>query len=97
MGEIAHVDLDRLRAVAADFCTAADDVGALRLPAVQPGALPGSALDALAWSDMITGRLAVVVEGLTAWARAARESAEAFERADAGNGERFADDRSAPR
>ena len=97
MGEIAHVDLDRLRAVAADFCAAADDVAALRLPAVQAGALPGSAVDALARSELIAGQLADVSESLTGWALAARESAEAFERADAGNGQRFAGERFAPR
>ena len=89
MGEIAHVDLDRLRAVATDFCAAADDVAGLRRPVLEPDSLPGSAVGALESSELIGGQLADVVAGLNGWALAAQASAEAFEHADAVNGERF--------
>lgn len=89
MGEIAHVDLDRLRVVATDFCAAAEDVAGLRRPVLEPESLPGSEVGELESFDLIGDQLADVVAGLNGWALAAQASAEAFEHADAANGERF--------
>lgn len=89
MGEIAHVDLDRLRAVADSFWSAAADVAAMQWPTLDSDALPGSAVSALSVPAMIAGRLDELVADLGDWAMAARRSAEAFAHADAVNGQRF--------
>lgn len=90
MGEIAHVDLDRLRAVAARFWAAADDVAGLGMPRLDQEQLPSSAVGAVLAADLIAGQIGDVVASLNGWALAARTSAEAFQHADAANSERFA-------
>ncbi|MCZ0728178.1 hypothetical protein [Mycolicibacterium iranicum] len=89
MGEIAHVDLGRLRAVADSFWGTAADVAGMPWPVLDTDALPGSSVEATNTAELITD----LVDGLTAdlngWATAARASAEAFQHADAVNGERF--------
>ncbi|MFB1298212.1 hypothetical protein ACAG24_022100 [Mycobacterium sp. pW049] len=89
MGEIAHVDLDRLRAVADSFRTAASDVTGMSWPALDGDALPGSSVGAVPVADLITGQVDGLSADLVGWAMAARASAEAFEHADAVNGQRF--------
>ena len=89
MGEIAHVDLDRLRAVAGRFWRAADEVAAMFRPELDPDDLPGSAVDAAVSADLIAGQIGDVVSSLNGWALAARTSAEALQHADAANGDRF--------
>lgn len=89
MGEIAHVDLGRLRAVADSFFGTAADVGSMPWPQLDGDVLPGSSVEATNTADLITA----LVDGLTAdlngWAMAAHASAEAFQHADVANGERF--------
>lgn len=90
MGEIAHVDLERLRRVADSFSGAADEVAGLRWPDLDPGALPGSAVaEVVAARDLISGPLDDLVAGLQRWATAARAAAEEFQRTDSVNGTRF--------
>lgn len=89
MGEIAHVDLDRVRAVADSFWSAAADVAAVQWPTLDSDALTGSAVGALPVPVMITGQLDDLIADLNNWAMAARTSAEAFQHADAANGQRF--------
>ncbi len=90
MGEIAHVDLDRLRGLAESFWHAADDVAAMQWPPPVADELPGSTVAALRIADLIADQISDLVAGLNGWAMAARTSAEAFQHADAANGERFA-------
>ena len=89
MGEIAHVDLGRLRTVADSFSAAAADAAGMPWPVLDGDALPGSSVEATNTVDLIAG----LVDGLTAdlngWAVAARAAAEAFEHTDVVNGERF--------
>lgn len=90
MGEIAHVDLDRLRTVADRFQAAADDVAGMGLPALDQDQLPGSVVGAVVAADLIASRIGDVVASLNGWALAAQTSAEAFQHADEANSERFA-------
>ncbi|CAN3129460.1 hypothetical protein ACNUDN_16145 [Mycobacterium sp. smrl_JER01] len=89
MGEIAHVDVDRLHALAGRFESIAGDVAALDRAGVDPGALPGSAVSATPVAELIGTQIQAVVGGLTGWAAAARASAEMFRQTDTVNGERF--------
>ena len=90
MGEIAHVDLDRLRALADGFWGVAADVAGMSWPEPDGSVLPASAVGAIPAADLIAEQVATVIAGLTSWAMAARASAEAFAHADAVNGDRFA-------
>ena len=90
MGEIAHVDLDRLRAMADTFWTTSAEVAAMRWPAPPSEGLPGSDVGAVAAADLLAGQVSGLVEALSGWAMAARTAAEAFAHTDVGNGERFA-------
>ncbi len=90
MGEIAHVDLDRLHRVADSFSRAAAEVEGMQWPAIDPDALPGSAVAAVVTPDLIAGRLGDLIAGLNGWATAARTTGEAFQHADIDNGKRFA-------
>jgi hypothetical protein len=89
MGEIAHVDPDRLHRVADTFSGAAADVEGMRAPVLDPAALPGSAVAAVAVADLVAGQLSALSAGLDGWADAARSTVDAFRKADAANGERF--------
>ncbi|PRC43182.1 hypothetical protein C6A85_000000106665 [Mycobacterium sp. ITM-2017-0098] len=89
MGEIAHVDLDRLHRVADSFSGAAAHVEGMKWPGLDPDALPGSAVAEVAVGDLIAGRLGDLIAGLNGWAGAARSTAEAFQQADFANGKRF--------
>lgn len=91
MGEIAHVDPDRLHRVADVFSGAAADVEDMQWPGLDPAALPGSAVAAaVASPDLVGDQLGDLVAELTGWADAARATAEAFRQTDIANGERFA-------
>lgn len=81
MGEIAGIDLEELRGLADRVAAAADDVSQLRRPALQDG-LPGSAVATVAAELPVDDRIGQVVTQLHDWARAARKSADALERAD---------------
>ena len=89
MGEIAHVDPDRLLVMAGDFSASAQAVGGMRWPCLDPAALPDSAVGQVVAADLIAGQVADLTASLNGWAVAARTSAEAFRHADVANGERF--------
>ena len=92
MGEIAHVDLERLHRVADSFSNAGAEVAGMAWPRLDAGALPGSAVAAVVTvvaPDLITAQLGPLIESLNGWAEAARATAEAFQRADIANGHRF--------
>jgi hypothetical protein len=89
MGEIAEVDLTQLRMVADQVMAAADEIAEMRWPALDPDELQGSAVGRIAAPALIAARLIDVVANMRGWATAARMSADAFERADRRNGERF--------
>lgn len=89
MGEIASVELAGLRHLADRVSTAASEVADLRCPQLHPEELRESAVSAVMASWPAENRLADIVIGLREWAAAARSAADAFEHADAANGERF--------
>lgn len=89
MGEIASVDLARLRHLAERVSTTASEVTDLRCPQLHPEELRDSAVSAVMASWPAGNPLADIVIGLRDWAAAARSSADAFDHADAANGERF--------
>jgi type II secretory pathway component PulM len=90
MGEITEVDLARLRAIADRVMGAATEIAEMRWPTLNPDDLRGSATAGIAAPVLIGDRLTDVVERMQGWAAAARMSADAFERADAGSAERIA-------
>jgi hypothetical protein len=89
MGEIAHVDLDRLHRVADSFSSAAAEVAGMSWPRLGPDALPGSAVAAVVTPELITAQLGPLIASLNSWADAARTTANAFQQADIANGRRF--------
>lgn len=89
MGEIAEVDLTQLRGVADRVMAAADAIAEIRWPTIDPDDLPGSAVGNIAAPVLVAARLTDVVANMRGWALAAHMSADAFERADRRNGERF--------
>ena len=89
MGEIAEVDLTQLRGVADRVMAAADTIAEMRWPTLDPDDLPGSAVGNIAAPVLVAARLTDVVAKMRGWALAAHMSADAFERADRRNGERF--------
>lgn len=90
MGEIAHVDLGRLRHLADRVSTAASEVADLRCPELHPDELRGSAVSAVVTSRRIPARLEEAGNAMREWAGATRRAADAFEHADTANGERIA-------
>jgi hypothetical protein len=89
MGEIAEVDLTQLHAVADRVMQAAEAIAEMRWPTLDPDELQGSAVGNIAAPVLVAARLTDVVANMRGWALAAHMSADAFERADASNGERF--------
>lgn len=91
MGESTHIDLDRLRHLAGRISAAAAEVADLRGAHWGLDGLPGSRVrtSVEAAPIVIVGEIDGVAENLHQWATAARASADAFERADAANGDRF--------
>lgn len=89
MGEIAHVDLGRLRHLADRVSTAASEVADLCCPELHPDELRGSAVSAVKTSRRLQVQLEEVGTAMREWAGATRRTADAFEHADTANGERF--------
>ena len=89
MGGNTEVDLNALRAVADHVTEAADAIAEMRWPTLDPDDLPGSAVGNIAAPVLVAARLTDVVAKMRGWALAAHMSADAFERADRRNGERF--------
>ena len=89
MGGRTEVDLGQLRTVADHVMQAADNIAEMRWPTLNPDDFQGSAVANLAAPDLVAARLSDVVANMRGWALAAHMSADAFERADRRNGERF--------
>ena len=89
MGGRTEVDLTQLRSVANRVTRAADAIAEMRWPALDPDELQGSAVGNIAAPDLVAARLADVVANMRGWAVAAHMSADAMERADRRNGQRF--------
>ena len=88
MGEIARVDLERLRSLADRITAVAGDVTELRPTALGDG-LIGSAAAAAVAGHSLGDRVGEVAAGLRGWAQAARQSADALEQADRAHTGRF--------
>lgn len=89
MGGRTEVDLTQLRSVANRVTQAADAIAEMRWPALNPDELQDSAVGNIAAPDLVAARLADVVANMRGWAVAAHMSADAMERADRRNGQRF--------
>jgi hypothetical protein len=89
MGEIVEVDLTQLRTVANRVMDAAEQIAQMRWPALDPDDLQASAVGNIAAPVLVAAKLTEVVANMRGWALAAHMSADAFERADRRNGERF--------
>ena len=68
---------------------AADAIAEMRWPGLDPDDLQGSAVGRIAAPDLVAARLTDAVGNMRGWAVAAHMSADALERADRRNGERF--------
>ena len=84
-----EVDLSALRAVADRVTEAADAIAEMRWPTLPTDELRGSAVGNVAAPDLIAAKLTDVIANMRGWAVAAHMSADAFERADRGNADRF--------
>ncbi|MGX9792126.1 DUF7162 family protein [Mycobacterium sp. MMS18-G62] len=89
MGGRTEVDLTQLRSVANRVMQAADSIAEMRWPELDPDDLQGSAVGNVAAPDLVAARLTDVVANMRGWAVAAHMSADAMERADRRNGDRF--------
>jgi hypothetical protein len=89
MGEIVEVDPTQLRTVANRVMAAADQVVQMRWPTLDSDGLPGSAVGKVGAPVLVAAKLTDVVANMRGWALAARMAADAFERAERRNGERF--------
>jgi hypothetical protein len=89
MGGRTEVDLTQLRNVADRVMQAAEAIAEMRWPALDPDDLQGSAVGKIAAPDLVAARLTEVVANMRGWALAAHMSADAMERADRRNGQRF--------
>ena len=89
MGEIAEVDLTKLRAVADRVMDSAEQIAEMHWPTLDSDELRGSAVGGIAAPVLIAARLNDVLATMRGWAVAARMSATAFEAADRRNSERF--------
>jgi hypothetical protein len=89
MGGRTEVDLTQLRTVADKVMQAADAIAEMRWPGLDSDGLHGSAVGRVAAPDLVAARLTDVVANMRGWALAAHMSADALERADHRNGERF--------
>jgi hypothetical protein len=89
MGGHTAVDLTQLRAVADRVMEASDALAEMRWSTLDPDELRGSAVVGAAAPDLIAARLTDVVANMRGWAVAAHTAADAFDRADIRNGERF--------
>jgi hypothetical protein len=89
MGGNTEVDLAALRAVADRVAEAAESIDEMRWPTTPIDDLKGSAVGRVAAPDLVAAKLADVIANMRGWAVAARMSADAFERADRRNADRF--------
>ena len=89
MGEITEIDLTQLRAVADRVANAAEQIAQMRWPTLDPDELQGAAVGKIAAPILVAARLTDVVANMRGWAVAAHMAADAFERAERRNGERF--------
>jgi hypothetical protein len=89
MGEITEVDLTQLRTVADHVMASAEKIAEMHWPSLDPDELRGSAVGGIAAPVLIAARLNDVLATMRGWAVAAHMSADALERADRRNGERF--------
>ena len=89
MGEIVEADPAAVRAVADRIAATAEQVAQIRCPELDPGALPGSAAGPAAAAVPVATRLREAAALMRGWAAAAYTSADAFDRAEHDNGERF--------
>jgi hypothetical protein len=89
MGGRTEVDLTQLRAVADRVMDAADHIAEMRWPGLDSDDLQGSAIGRVAAPELVAARLTDVIANMRGWALAAHMSADALERADHRNGERF--------
>jgi hypothetical protein len=89
MGEITEVDLTQLRTVADHVMASAEQIAELHWSSLDPDELRGSAVSGIAAPVLIAARLNDVLATMRGWAVAAHMSADALERADRRNGERF--------
>ena len=89
MGGRTEVDLTQLRTVADHVMTAAEAIAEMRWPGLDPDDLQRSAVGRVAAPDLVAARLTEVVANMRGWALAAHMSADALERAEVRNGERF--------
>lgn len=89
MGGRTKVDLAQLRTVADNVMQAADTIAEMRWPGLDSDDLHGSAVGRVAAPDLVAARLTEVVANMRGWALAAQMSADALERADHRNAERF--------
>jgi hypothetical protein len=89
MGGRTEVDLTQLRTVANHVMQAADAIAEMRWPGLGPDDLQGSAVGRIAAPDLVAARLNDVVANMRGWGVAAHMSADALERAERRNGERF--------
>jgi hypothetical protein len=89
MGGRTEVDLTQLRTVADYVMQAADAIAEMRWPGLDSDDLHGSTVERVAAPDLVAARLTDVVAKMRGWALAAHMSADALERADQRNAERF--------
>ena len=89
MGGNTEIDLGALRALADRVTEAAESIDEIRWPSMPIDDLKGSAVGKVPAPDLIAAKLADVVANMRGWAVAARMSADAFERADRRNADRF--------
>ena len=89
MGGNTEVDLNALRAVADHVTEAAEAIAQMHWPTTPVGELRGSSAGAVPAPDLIAAKLTDVIANMRGWAVAAHMSADAFERADRRNADRF--------
>jgi hypothetical protein len=89
MGGRTELNPTELRAVADRVFAAAQQIAEMRWPTLAPGELAGSAVCGIAAPELVAARLTDVVANMRGWAVAANASADAFERAEHGNADRF--------
>ncbi len=89
MGGNTEVDLSALRAVADRVTEAAGAIAEMHWAAMPADDVKGSAVGAVPAPDLIAAKLADVLANMRGWAVAAHMAADAFERADNRNADRF--------
>jgi hypothetical protein len=89
MGANTEVDLVQLRSVADHVTSAANGIAEMRWPALDADELRGSSVRRIAAPNLVAARLDDVVANMRGWAVAAYMAADAFERADRHNANRF--------